>query len=305
MKKGKYLITGCAGFIGSHLTKKIFKDHDLILIDDLSEGKLKNLPLNFQKKIIKKKVQDLKNIKDQKLKGIFHLAAQSSVPLSISDFYNSSSNNVASSIKVFELAKKFNIPVIYASSSAIYGDLPKGNDNKKKFSITSPYAQDKLVLEDYAKMSYDVFGVSSVGLRLFNVYGPGQNPNSPYSAVIPIFLNRMKKNQTVIINGGYQTRDFIYVEDVVKIMMLLMNKIQKKKKFNVFNVGTGKSITINYLYKLIKKKLRSKSKFKKRKLDKFDPKKSFGTLKKLNKFLNLKKNFFTKLENGIEKTLRY
>tara|TARA_A100001011_G_scaffold288323_1_gene299368 strand:- start:731 stop:1648 length:918 start_codon:yes stop_codon:yes gene_type:complete len=305
MKKGKYLITGCAGFIGSHLTKKIFKDHDLILIDDLSEGKLKNLPLNFQKKIIKKKVQDLKNIKDKKLKGIFHLAAQSSVPLSISDFYNSSSNNVASSIKVFELAKKFNIPVIYASSSAIYGDLPKGNDNKKKFSITSPYAQDKLVLEDYAKMSYDVFGVSSVGLRLFNVYGPGQNPNSPYSAVIPIFLNRMKKNQTVIINGGYQTRDFIYVEDVVKIMMLLMNKIQKKKKFNVFNVGTGKSITINYLYKLIKKKLRSKSKFKKRKLDKFDPKKSFGTLKKLNKFLNLKKNFFTKLENGIEKTLRY
>ena len=305
MKKGKYLITGCAGFIGSHLAKTIFKDHDLILIDDLSEGKLKNLPLNFQKKIIKKKIQDLKNIKNQKLKGIFHLAAQSSVPLSISDFYNSSSNNVASSIKVFELAKKFNIPVIYASSSAIYGDLPKGNDNKKKFSITSPYAQDKLVLEDYAKMSYDVFGVSSVGLRLFNVYGPGQNPNSPYSAVIPIFLNRMKKNQTVIINGGYQTRDFIYVEDVVKIMILLMNKIQKKNKFNVFNVGTGKSITINYLYKLIKKKLRSKSKFKKRKLDKFDPKKSFGTLKKLNKFLNLKKNFFTKLENGIEKTLRY
>ena len=305
MKKGKYLITGCAGFIGSHLAKTIFKDHDLILIDDLSEGKLKNLPLNFQKKIIKKKIQDLKNIKNQKLKGIFHLAAQSSVPLSISDFYNSSSNNVASSIKVFELAKKFNIPVIYASSSAIYGDLPMGNDNKKKFSITSPYAQDKLVLEDYAKMSYDVFGVSSVGLRLFNVYGPGQNSNSPYSAVIPIFLNRMKKNQTVIINGGYQTRDFIYVEDVVKIMILLMNKIQKKKKFNVFNVGTGKSITINYLYKLIKKKLRSKSKFKKRKLDKFDPKKSFGTLKKLNKFLNLKKNFFTKLENGIEKTLRY
>ena len=262
MKKGKYLITGCAGFIGSHLTKTIFKDHDLILVDDLSEGKLKNLPFNLRKKIIKKKIQNLKNIKSLNLKGIFHLAAQSSVPLSVTDFYNSSSNNITSSIKVFELAKKFNVPVIYASSSAIYGDLPMGNDNKKKFSITSPYAQDKLVLEDYAKMSYDVFGVSSVGLRLFNVYGPGQNPNSPYSAVIPIFLNRMKKNQPVTINGGYQTRDFIYVEDVVKIMILSMNKMQKKKKFNIFNVGTGKSITINYLYKLIKKKLRSKSKFK-------------------------------------------
>ncbi len=305
MKKGKYLITGCAGFIGSHLTKTIFKDHDLILVDDLSEGKLKNLPFNLRKKIIKKKIQNLKNIKSQNLKGIFHLAAQSSVPLSVTDFYNSSSNNITSSIKVFELAKKFNVPVIYASSSAIYGDLPMGNDNKKKFSITSPYAQDKLVLEDYAKMSYDVFGVSSVGLRLFNVYGPGQNPNSPYSAVIPIFLNRMKKNQPVTINGGYQTRDFIYVEDVVKIMILSMNKMQKKKEFNIFNVGTGKSITINYLYKLIKKKLRSKSKFKRRKLDKFDPKKSSGTMKRINKFLNLRKNFFTNLENGIEKSLRY
>ena len=305
MKKGKYLMTGCAGFIGSHLTKTIFKDHDLILVDDLSEGKLKNLPFNLRKKIIKKKIQNLKNIKSLNLKGIFHLAAQSSVPLSITEFYNSSSNNIASSIKVFELAKKFNVPVIYASSSAIYGDLPMGNDNKKKFSITSPYAQDKLVLEDYAKMSYDVFGVSSVGLRLFNVYGPGQNPNSPYSAVIPIFLNRMKKNQPVTINGGYQTRDFIYVEDVVKIIILSMNKIQKKKKFDIFNVGTGKSITINYLYKLIKKKLRSKSKFKRRKLDKFDPKKSSGTIKRINKFLNLRKNFFTNLENGIEKSLRY
>ena len=135
MKKGKYLITGCAGFIGSHLTKTIFKDHDLILVDDLSEGKLKNLPQKLRKKVIKKRIQDLKNIKHQKLKGIFHLAAQSSVPLSIKDFYNSSSNNLTSSIKVFELARKFSIPVVYASSSAIYGNLPIGNDNKKNFSI--------------------------------------------------------------------------------------------------------------------------------------------------------------------------
>lgn len=153
-------------------------------------------------------------------------------------------------------------------------------------------------------MTYDVFAVSSVGLRLFNVYGPGQNPNSPYSAVVPIFLNRMKKHQAVTINGGFQTRDFIYVEDVIKIMLRSMNKIQKQKKFNVLNVGSGKSITINYLYKLIKKKLKSKSKFKRKKLSKFDPKKSSGTFVKLKRFLNLKKNFFTNLEDGIEKSLR-
>ena len=304
MKKGKYLITGCAGFIGSHLTKAISKNNDLILVDDLSEGKLKNLPQKLRKKVIVKKIQNFKHNKHQKLKGIFHLAAQSSVPLSITDFYNSSSNNLESSIKVFDLARKFSVPVVYASSSAIYGNLTIGNDNKKKISITSPYAQDKLVLEDYAKMTYDVFAVSSVGLRLFNVYGPGQNPNSPYSAVVPIFLNRMKKHQAVTINGGFQTRDFIYVEDVIKIMLRSMNKIQKQKKFNVLNVGSGKSITINYLYKLIKKKLKSKSKFKRKKLSKFDPKKSSGTFVKLNRFLNLKKNFFTNLEDGIEKSLR-
>ena len=104
-------------------------------------------------------------------------------------------------------------------------------NNLEKYSITSPYAQDKLTLENYAKMCHEIFKVSSVGLRLFNVYGPGQNPNSPYSAVIPIFLNKMKKNISVTINGGYQTRDFIFVEDVIKIMILSMKKIQNHKKY--------------------------------------------------------------------------
>lgn len=135
MKKGKYLITGCAGFIGSHLTKAISKNNDLILVDDLSEGKLKNLPQKLRKKVIVKKIQNFKHNKHQKLKGIFHLAAQSSVPLSITDFYNSSSNNLESSIKVFDLARKFSVPVVYASSSAIYGNLTIGNDNKKKFLL--------------------------------------------------------------------------------------------------------------------------------------------------------------------------
>ena len=115
----------------------------------------------------------------------------------------------------------------------------------------------------------------------------------------------MKKNQMVTINGGFQTRDFIFVEDVIKIMLHSMNKIQKQKKYKIFNVGTNKSVTINYLYKLIKNKLKSKSNYKRRKLNKFDPKKSSGTFNKLNKFLNLKKSFFTKLEDGIQKTIDY
>ncbi|MBD1172270.1 NAD-dependent epimerase/dehydratase family protein [Pelagibacterales bacterium SAG-MED05] len=305
MKKGKYLITGSAGFIGSHLVKKISNEYDLILVDDLSKGSLKFIPKKYRKKLIKKKIQDLHKVNIKKLKGIFHLAAQSSVPFSLKNLNESSTNNLSSSIKVFDLAKKYSVPIVYASSSAIYGHLSKGKDSVKRYSITSPYAQDKLTLENYAKMSFDVFKISSVGLRLFNVYGPGQNPNNPYSAVIPIFLNKMKKNISVTINGGYQTRDFIFVDDVIKIMLLSMKKVQNNKKYEIFNVGTNRSVTINYLYSLIKNKLGSKSKFKRRKLDKFDPKKSSGTFKKMNRFLNLKKSFFTKLEDGIQKTIDY
>ena len=305
MKKGKYLITGCAGFIGSHLVKKISSEYDIVLVDDLSRGSLKFIPNKYKKRLIKKKIQDLHKVNIKRLKGIFHLAAQSSVPLSLKNLNQSSTNNLASSIKVFDLAKKYSVPIVYASSSAIYGHLSIGKDSIQKYSITSPYAQDKLTLENYAKMCHEVFKISSVGLRFFNVYGPGQNPNSPYSAVVPIFLKKMKKNISVTINGGYQTRDFIFVEDVIKIMLRSMKKIQNVNKYEVFNVGTGRSVTINYLYNLIKNKVGSKSKFKKRKLDKFDPKKSSGTFKKLNKFLNLKKSFFTKLEDGIQKTIDY
>ena len=132
-------------------------------------------------------------MKIKNLKGIFHLAAQSSVPYSLKNLNKSSANNLTSSIKVFELGKKFSVPVVYASSSAVYGHLSVGRDNIEKYSITSPYAQDKLTLENYAIMCHKIFKISSVGLRLFNVYGPGQNPNSPYSAVIPIFLKKNEK----------------------------------------------------------------------------------------------------------------
>ena len=303
MKKGKYLITGCAGFIGSNLVKKIYKNYELILVDDLSEGSALNLPKVLRKKLIRKRIQDIKKLKINKLKGIFHFAAQSSVPLSLNNFYKSSTNNIESSLKVFEFSKQFSVPIVYASSSAIYGNLSVGNDQKEKFSITSPYAQDKLTVEYYAKILFEIFKISSVGLRLFNVYGPGQRHDSPYSAVIPIFINRMLKKLPVIINGGFQTRDFVYVQDVIDVMLMSMKKIQKQKTFQILNFGTGRSVKIDFLFKLIKKNINVEPKIIRRKLDKFDPKKSSGTYKKISRYLNLKKYNFTKLENGLIKTI--
>ena len=305
MKKGIYLITGCAGFIGSNLVYKIYKKHKLILVDDLSSGSINALPKKLRKKLIKKKVQDLKKLNVKKIDGIFHFAAQSSVPLSLKNFNDSSVNNIQSSLKIFEFSKKFKAPIVYASSSAVYGNLPAGSDKLNKFSIKSPYAQDKLTIENYAKMSFEVFKIPSVGLRLFNVYGPGQKFNSSYGAVIPIFISRMLKNKSVVINGGFQTRDFIYVEDVIELFLKIMEKIQKEKSYRIFNLGTGRSININSLYNLIKKNIGANSKVIRKKLDKFDPKKSQGSHKSIIKFLKLKKYNFTKLENGIQMTINY
>jgi len=305
MKKGRYLITGCAGFIGSNLVKKIYKKNKLILVDDLSTGSTAALPKELRKKLIKRKIQDIRKFKTKKIDGIFHFAAQSSVPTSLKNFHDSSANNIESSLKVFELSRKYKAPIVYASSSALYGDIPAGSDTLNKFSIKSPYAQDKLTIENYAKMSSEVFKISSVGLRLFNVYGPGQKFHSSYSAVIPIFINRMIKNKSVVINGGFQTRDFIYVEDVIEIFLKTMEKIQKQKSCRIFNLGTGRSVNINFLYNLIKESIGASSKIIRKKLDKFDPKKSCGSNKNIIKFLKLKKYNFTKLENGLEMTINY
>ena len=305
MKKGKYLITGCAGFIGSNLVKNLYKNYELILVDDLSEGSVVNLPITLRKKLIRKKIQNINKLKTKKIDGIFHLAAQSSVPLSLKDFYKSSSNNLLSSIKIFEFSKKYSAPVVYASSSAIYGNLPLGHDEINKFSILSPYAQDKLSVENYAEMSYEIFGVSSVGLRLFNVYGPGQTSKSPYSAVIPIFIYRMLKNLPITINGGFQTRDFIYIDDVIDVMKKSMEKIQKKTIYKSFNLGTGRSVKIDVLFNLIKKIIGANPQLIKKRLEKYDPIKSSGTFKKLNNFLNFKKKKFTKIEDGLVKTISH
>ena len=307
IKKKKYLVTGAAGFIGSHLVDRLLEDkHELVVVDDLSSGYEKNISTDFSNLLIKKQAQEITNEELFPVDGIFHLAAQASVPYSIDNIFESSKNNILSALKVFELSKDQNIPVVYASSSAVYGNLPFGDDtDEMKYDIVSPYAQDKLTIEHYAAMMFDIYNVNSTGLRLFNVYGPRQDPTNPYSGVISIFIDRILKGNPVTINGGFQTRDFIYVQDVVNVMVKSMELLFEKNICEYFNVGTGLSVTIDELFSIIKNIMNTDPEVVRKNLPHGDPERSAGSYTKIKEILGVDISSFIDLRSGLIKTIEY
>jgi UDP-glucose 4-epimerase len=224
---------------------------------------------------------------------------------SIEDFYNSSANNLLGTLKVLDLANKFKIPIVYATSSAVYGNLANGNDANKKFDILSPYAQDKLTMEHYAGMAWKVYKTKSIGLRFFNVYGPRQDPTNSYSGVISIFVDRLLKGMPVTVNGGYQTRDFIYIGDVVNVLLKSMKILFHKDTCEVVNVGTGISITIDILLETLNILLGTEPEVIRAKLPEGDPAISGGTYKKLEKIIDVNIRHFSPLKVGLQKTVDY
>jgi UDP-glucose 4-epimerase len=302
----KYIVTGGAGFIGSHLIEKLIAEgNEVICIDNLSSGYVTNVPESKKINFLKMNVQNIEVEKILKADGIFHLAAQASVPKSIDDFYNSSKNNLLGTLKVLDLASKFKIPIVYASSSAVYGNLPLGDDTVEIFDILSPYAQDKLTMEHYAHMAYKVYGTKSIGLRFFNVYGPKQDPTNPYSGVISIFVDRLLKGLPLTVNGGYQTRDFIYVDDIVSSLVMSMKKVLLNDICKTLNVGTGKSISIDILLETLTRIVKTKPKIIKEVLPPGDPEKSEGTYQELERILQINTNQFTSLQFGLNETVKF
>jgi UDP-glucose 4-epimerase len=257
MKGRRIVVTGGAGFIGSNLTRALASENHVMVVDDLSTGHLENI----QNLIKSNKIEFIKaNITDldllhklfRNVDYVFHEAAIPSVPKSVKDPLQSNFINVNGTLDVLVAARDNGVKkVVYASSSSVYGDeptLPK-KENMKPFPM-SPYAVGKLSGEYYCQVFTDVYGLSTVSLRYFNVYGPYQDPNSEYAAVIPKFITRILNGDSPIIYGdGEQTRDFIFIGDVVHANILAA----ECDATGVFNIAGGKRVSMNDLAKSIMK----------------------------------------------------
>ncbi|MDG1287155.1 MAG: NAD-dependent epimerase/dehydratase family protein [Rickettsiales bacterium] len=247
----KYLVTGGAGFIGSHLCDLLLSaGHDVVVLDDFSTGKRENLESNLM--VIEGCITQPLDVAQAMsgVDGVFHLAAVASVTRSVEQWAQTHRINQSGAVEVFDQAATLGVPVVYASSAAAYGDntnLPLKESAETK--PLSPYGLDKLACEWQAQVGAHIKGLKSVGLRFFNVYGPRQDPKSPYSGVISIFADKLKAGQAVAVFGdGEQTRDFIYVADIVATLEASMQKLHSGEVDQlVSNACTQQSISVNQL----------------------------------------------------------
>lgn len=300
----RFLITGGCGFIGSHLAEYLIQNGNLVtVIDDLSSGFRSNLDgASLVETLIERRVEDVDLRSLPRFDCVFHLAAQASVPVSVKCFYSSSTTNILSTLKVIDYCAINQTPLVYASSSAVYGNLPVGEESGG-VDLLSPYSADKFFSEIYCEVAYKIYGLRSYGLRFFNVYGPRQDPTNPYSGVISIFADKILKGQPIAINGGYQTRDFIYVSDVVAGMCKSYEYLLRNSVATYSNLLTGKSISINELVDLLTNLTGNHVDKVYMDLPPGDPEKSLGTIDKMRNQLKLYE--FVGLDDGLRNVLSW
>ena len=247
----KYVVTGGAGFIGSHLTERLVKQGDVVtVLDNLNTGKIENLK-SVSKKInfVQNDIRDFEVLRSlmENVDGVFHQAAMASVQDSFRIPEKFHDVNVNGTENIFKIAKEFGIKVVYASSSSVYGDtsiLPITESDEKR--PINPYAKTKLEKDKLAEQ-YAKNGLKVIGLRYFNVFGPRQSKE--YAGVIKLFLERIQQGLPPLVNGdGLQIRDFVYVDDAVNANILSM---ESDIDFEFFNIGTGTTISILDLANMI------------------------------------------------------
>lgn len=246
-----YIVTGGAGFIGSHIASKLLElGHEVRIIDNFSTGRRENLERltgHPNLTVIETSITDLDALHDafEGADYVFHQAALPSVPRSVEDPLTTHEHCVTGTLNVLIAARDAGVKrVIYAASSSAYGDV-EGEYKVETLppEPISPYGAAKLFGEYYAKVFYEVYGLETVALRYFNVFGPWQDPTSEYAAVIPIFINRMLKGESPIVHGdGLQSRDFTYIDNVVHGNLLAAKA--DKAPGSVINLATSDRITL-------------------------------------------------------------
>jgi UDP-glucose 4-epimerase len=309
IKKSLILITGGAGFVGSTLTNKLLKDNKVIVVDDLSMGTFENLNESENLVKIKGSVTDdkllIRLFEENDFDYVFHLAAVASVADSIIRPKETHMVNFDSTMNILELLrrnKKSLKRFIFSSSAAVYGDeptLPKTEISP--VSPTTPYGIDKYASERITMAYNKLYDIPTSAVRFFNVYGPKQNPNSPYSGVISLIMESFKNKQNFSVFGnGEQSRDFIYVDDVVEALEVVASS--KNTYGEVYNIGTGEKVTLNRLISLMQDIVQQKLKISYKEKRAGDIDVSVADIKKLNSI-----GFYpvSTLEEGLKKYLDY
>lgn len=264
----RVLVTGGAGFIGSNLVETLLQDERVVLVrvlDNLATGSLKNINSFKGNEKFEFIEGDIRNYTTcvaacSGIDCISHQAALGSVPRSINDPLTTNEVNITGTLNIFTAAKESGVKrVVYAASSSTYGDhpgLPKVEHIIGK--PLSPYAVTKYVNELYASVYASLYNIELIGLRYFNIFGPRQNPNGPYAAVIPLFAEALIKNQAPTINGdGGHSRDFTYVSNAVQANILSLFTDNKEAVNQVYNIACGEQTSLLELFNGLKKEANS------------------------------------------------
>lgn len=310
----KILVTGAAGFIGSHLVEALINlGYQVLGIDNYSNGKkenidyLKTCPKSHLFSFAEGDLRDVDFCNEivTDIDVIYHQAALGSVPRSINEPQLYFDNNLGGTVNLLEAARKANVKrFIFASSSSVYGDTPTlPKVETMPLNPKSPYAVSKEAGEHYLKGYQDVYGLETIWYRYFNVFGPRQDPNSQYAAVIPTFFDQCLTNQNITINGtGEQTRDFTYIDNVIQFNLKAMTA-PSTATGKVYNVGCSQNVSVNELAQKIKALCNSDTEFTYNDSRAGDVKDSLADIQLAKD--NLKVDSLVLLEKGLQQTLSW